>query len=1251
LLFVVTMRGGPALLCALVAACNLGDRTGASTGSNSDLGPSTTCSGVCHGAGDSSAPPRDTAGRSNLSAIGVGAHQQHLTASPWHATFDCVTCHKVPKEVGDIGHIFDLGANGQLVRKSLPADVIFSGLGVGASWDHGSATCSGSYCHGDTLHQTDPATSSIIPGAGGTLTKPVWTTVDGTQSQCGSCHGLPPPAPHPQNQDCGLCHQDMNPGDFAAGKFSYPSFHINGKVEVTTTAACDSCHGGGGLASPPRDAHGNTATTAPGVGAHAQHMTGGATWHAQIACNECHLVPGSTTDQTHLDGIDEVYLDPTIQIPGSPSGTGGHLQVAGATWDAQSLTCANTYCHGGGNSPLSGGTATTPLWTKVDGTQSKCQSCHGMPPTTYKVGSQTLNHPQDTDCGKCHPTMTAGIPGNTTITYPALHINGTVDTIPGTTDQCNHCHGNATATPVNGDSIVNAPPVDTQGNSATNFRGVGAHAAHMSGSTWRANIACGECHAVPTSLLAIGHVDHPLPAYVMFGNLAGATASWNGSTCSNVYCHGATLKDGAASAGGTATQPVWTLVNGSQSQCGSCHGLPPPAPHPQETDCGQCHAPTMIAGQPGVIANAATHIDGNLDVTTNQPCNQCHGSAGTPSSNSAAINAPPKDSLGNTATTARGVGAHQAHLNPATQRFAAVQCSDCHTVPATVNSVGHIDHPLPAYVKFSQRAGSSPTWNGAQCSNVYCHGATLTDGATGAGGAATSPLWTKVDGTQAQCTSCHGNPPPAPHPQNADCGSCHPDVQAGSPTVFSNPAQHVDGTVQVNTSQACNSCHGNHGTATTTGADPANAPPFDSTGTGSATTLRGVGAHQAHLTANPTWHAPVTCGECHVVFSQVSQAGHIDHPLPATMTFTGLAQGTTWNGSTCSAYCHGSTLASGGGAATAPVWTKVDGTQSQCTSCHGNPPPAPHPQGTSVSDCGSCHADVVKGSPTTFATPSQHIDGTVQVTNVHPAGYNLVTAHGYDFDQNGPSTCATASCHGTTLAGGNTGGPSCSSVTGCHDKVGSGYTWQTQCTFCHGDITNPAGNGAPPQGVEGGTLATDNHVGAHQLHVGATAMHAAWDCTTCHTKPTTALSPGHILGNGAISAPVIFGSLNPSATYSASAFTCGTTYCHSNAITNGTSPAWTSTTALACVDGCHGGDPSRTGMSSEHRNAHSGYACVTCHAATVDATGATIVNVALHVNGVKDVKFSGTNGSSAAGTYNNATKSCTNPGCHGTRTW
>ncbi|HEY5946505.1 MAG TPA: CxxxxCH/CxxCH domain-containing protein, partial [Kofleriaceae bacterium] len=991
-----------------------------------------------------------------------------------------------------------------------------------------------------------------------TAMEPVWTLVDGSQSQCQSCHGYPPPEPHPQNPDCGSCHPTMNPGQDRM--IAYPELHIDGHLDVVNTAACDSCHGAAGQSAPPKDTAGNTATTFRGVGAHAQHMAAGSTWHAPLDCVQCHKVPAGINDQGHIDTPlpAEIVFD-------SFAGAGA--------WNG--AACSNTYCHGGGASPLKGGARTSPIWTQVDGTQSQCGSCHGAPPPAP--------HPVDSDCGKCHPTMISG--NNTKIAYPALHIDGKVDV---NTDQaCDTCHGS------NGNF---APPKDTTGGMTTDLIGVGAHRNHMDPSTWRKQIACTDCHRVPGAVTAIGHIDSPLPAELTFSTLAGG-AAWNGSTCANTYCHGATL------GGGTSTNPVWTNVNGTQGQCGSCHGTPPPPPHPVDSDCGKCHD-TMTSGMGLVITDPARHIDGNLDVNTNQACNTCHGSATN--------NAPPKDTLGNTATNTRGVGAHQQHL-ASTNRFMAVACTDCHRVPGAVTAIGHIDTPLPAELTFSARAGTTTQWNGSRCSNNYCHGATLA-----AGGAATAPIWTTVNGTQAQCTSCHGNPPPLPHPQVSDCGQCHADVQLGAPTTFSAPMKHVDGNVDVTSTAACNSCHG--GTN--------NAPPKDTTGN-TATTTRGVGAHQAHVLASSTWHKTTTCDQCHRVPTAVNSTGHIDTALPAELTWTGIAANSVFNGTTCSSYCHGSTLAAGG-TATSPTWTKVDGTQKQCTSCHGNPPPLPHVQNN---NCTSCHPD--GGSGGTFTTPAQHIDGVLQVTAVHPAGYAMREMHGYDFDKLGSSTCATANCHGTALTGGGTGGPSCNS---CHTG------WQTNCTFCHGGTASSTG--APPQGVLGQTAATDLHVGAHTKHVTASTLHAAWDCGVCHTKPTGALSPGHVDGTGStVQAEVRYSSLNPAATFTTGTATCSNLYCHGNGRTAAGTAVWTSTTALAC-NSCH--QTNGSGMSARHDTHINGQnmKCAGCHQ-TVIATGSTAITTpALHVNGLKDVKM-------PTGTWTPSTKSCSGlpGGCHGTKVW
>jgi predicted CxxxxCH...CXXCH cytochrome family protein len=124
---------------------------------------------------------------------------------------------------------------------------------------------------------------------------------------------------------------------------------------------------------------------------------------------------------------------------------------------------------------------------------------------------------------------------------------------------------------------------------------------------------------------------------------------------------------------------------------------------------------------------------------------------------------------------------------------------------------------------------------------------------------------------------------------------------------------------------------------------------------------------------------------------------------------------------------------------------------------------------------------------------------------------------------------------------------------------------------------------------------------------------------------------------------VKYSTLNPAGTYTSATATCTNLYCHGTGRTNGTAPAWTSTTALTCLQ-CHGGDPDRLNMSSEHRRGDHKKSCTSCHKSVVNATPA-IINVGLHVNGTKDVLFT-------TGTYNAANKSCTGTGngCHGNGT-
>jgi predicted CxxxxCH...CXXCH cytochrome family protein len=356
------------------------------------------------------------------------------------------------------------------------------------------------------------------------------------------------------------------------------------------------------------------------------------------------------------------------------------------------------------------------------------------------------------------------------------------------------------------------------------------------------------------------------------------------------------------------------------------------------------------------------------------------------------------------------------------------------------------------------------------------------------------------------------------------------------------------------------------------GTETSNAPPMSISGA-TETTAVGIGAHQAHVAIAPTWHRQIACADCHVVPADVGSPGHLDGDNKAELTFGEIAgAGAAWNGATCTTRCHGSSAL--GGMHTTPTWTQVDGTQATCGSCHGTPPPAPHPANP---DCATCHPTMEEGS-LTFRDPASHINGVIDVT----AG----------------------------VAG--------------------------DCTSCHGSPTSAA----PPKDLAGNTVATAPGVGAHAAHLAPSTWHRAIACSSCHRVPVASTSPGHLDGDNI--AEVVFDALNPAGVYTKATTTCSNQYCHGNGRGNTGTKSWITPGELAC-GGCH----SVTGanMSGDHLR-HIGeenMECSECHETVVNAAQ-VIINANLHVNGVHEVKM-------LRGTYNAATRACSNTSCHGIETW
>jgi len=179
-------------------------------------------------------------------------------------------------------------------------------------------------------------------------------------------------------------------------------------------------------------------------------------------------------------------------------------------------------------------------------------------------------------------------------------------------------------------------------------------------------------------------------------------------------------------------------------------------------------------------------------VEVRDECTTCHGGI-LPAPFEAA---PPTSLAGDSAPSARGVGAHEAHLT--TGAWARpIACVDCHLVPDDVDAEGHIDTPYPAEIHFPRVARAyeaEPFFEveTGRCSDTFCHGGSFVGGRP-SGGTSTEPTWTSQDAAITACDGCHGLPPPEPHPEGDLCADCHHDIDAER--AFVRPELHVDGKV------------------------------------------------------------------------------------------------------------------------------------------------------------------------------------------------------------------------------------------------------------------------------------------------------------------------------------------------------------------------------------------------------------------------------------------------------------------------
>jgi predicted CxxxxCH...CXXCH cytochrome family protein len=441
------------ITAALLAGCDSARPIAAPGGD----GAGTDCT-ACHGGLDntSGAPPYDRDRQTDSPAI--GAHTAHLAAN-----VTCDACHVVPTSVSQQGHL-----------GPAPAELVFGGAAIlkesTPSYDAATKTCSNTYCH-----------AGLPETAGGQHRTPVWTEAYAT---CTQCHGFPPPAPHPQNPDCSLCHLstvnedetlrlggDHLNGNVEAGAthpagFDSPALHgsaanYNDPSWPTGIAACRTCHG---------DTLDGTAASAniSCNGCHTQNDH--ADW--QTDCTFCHgdaarterasepalraAPPTGSNGETdpadravgahaaHLDLdaasklSDGVACTECHELPGNidhVNGTAalvfGPLASQGTPASGDGATSCANYCHG---ATLLGGTATSPTWAPPS--TLACDACHGLPPASGKPSASdpasTIHqfHASAFRCFRCHgevATNTTPPTIQTTADGRAKHVNGTSD--------------------------------------------------------------------------------------------------------------------------------------------------------------------------------------------------------------------------------------------------------------------------------------------------------------------------------------------------------------------------------------------------------------------------------------------------------------------------------------------------------------------------------------------------------------------------------------------------------------------------------------------------------------------------------------------------------------------------------------------------------------------------------------------------------------------------------------------------------
>jgi predicted CxxxxCH...CXXCH cytochrome family protein len=539
-------------------------------------------------------------------------------------------------------------------------------------------------------------------------------------------------------------------------------------------------------------------------------------------------------------------------------------------------------------------------------------------------------------------------------------------------------------------------------------------------------LGCGGCHPNP---MVDGASRNPTDGGVEGDHTKHATAQ--GYECT--LCHLAVSENPRhRDTFITMTETVGTITNATYTTTGKSGVVTDPGVSvewPQNTvpvrgNCQNtnCHGGINSAGDYGGPTGAGPQ----WGTTNNDTCTFCHNSNKTNSGGVANAN-PSSTSVFRSAADA---GAHAVHMAGSSGLMnGGVVCVDCHTVPAAITDVGHIDDQgtppytmAPADVPFP--VGSDAKLNSYAAAYddndinmtcaVYCHSA-YDAAAVATKGSNTIPKWTdnwsNYDGDTACSTSCHLVPPETgTHDKGGsvyytltECNPCHNTTVTDTLAMPTMGTTHIDGTVD---SSGCTGCHGT---------DPKQYPPVSATATTGSDDA--IGAHVVHIEKTATLmskeaiggEADLTgywCAECHTTTR--GAGGHAD-AYPAEVTFPDAIESKYGSvteaftadgviddgtGGSCVTYCHSAYDAAAAdtkGTNTQPAWTDLwanygDGSPACSTACHLVPPQTgTHDKGGAVyytlTECNPCHASTVTDTQAmpTIGTAT-HINGSVEAS-------------------------------------------------------------------------------------------------------------------------------------------------------------------------------------------------------------------------------------------------------------------------------